>query len=216
MNPITSIETIISDISRGKMVIIVDDENRENEGDVIVAAQTVTRKQIAFMLKEVSGLFCIPVAYQLMNKFGFRLLPRKYCRSTNCYFAVPVDLRGNEITTGVSASDRHKLVKKLLDQDVTQRNFETPGYSFPLIARPNGILERQGHTEAVVEIVQLAGFLPIGITVEIVKEDGEMARLPDLITFARYHNLHIGTIADLLRYKTSQLDTSRTPSAVDR
>lgn len=199
MEPLVKINTIIEDITHGKLAILIDDEDRENEGDVFTAAETITKDQIAFMLKEASGLFCLPMEKQLASQAGFSLLPRKHSRSTGCYFTVPVDLRGESISTGVSASDRLKLIKKLLDPKISPDDFETPGHSFPLIARPKGVLDREGHTEAVVDVVKLAGFnKPIGVTVEIVREDGEMARLPDLIQFARKFDIRVGTIRELV------------------
>lgn len=202
MEPLVKIDTIIADIAAGKLAILVDDEDRENEGDVLGAAETITKDQIAFMLKEASGLFCLPMEKQLASQAGFSLLPRKHSRSTGCYFTIPVDLSGESISTGVSASDRLKLVKKLLDPNISPDDFETPGHSFPLIAQPRGVLDREGHTEAVVDVVKLAGFTkPVGVTVEIVREDGEMARLPDLIQFSRTFDIHVGTIRELVAYR---------------
>lgn len=204
MEPLVKINTIIGDIAHGKLAILVDNEDRENEGDVFAAAETITKDQIAFMLKEASGLFCLPMEKQVALQGGFSLLPRKHCRSTGCYFTTPVDLRGEDISTGVSASDRLKLIKKLIEPKISPDDFETPGHSFPLIARPRGVLDREGHTEAVVDVVKLASFnKSVGVTVEIVKEDGEMARLPDLIQFASKFKIHIGTIRELVAYRKS-------------
>lgn len=192
-------ETLIDAFRNGEIVIIVDDENRENEGDLIASATGATPETINFMITHGRGLVCVPMMPD--RAAALELDIPNHCRHDKyrTAFTQSVDaIAGN--TTGISAYDRARTVAKLLDQSSSANDFFSPGHMFPLIARPGGILERQGHTEAVVELARLAGLPPMGILCEIINDDGTMARVPDLHRYRQKHGLKMGTIADLLAY----------------
>ena len=199
-----SIESAIEDIKNGKLVIVVDDEDRENEGDFITAAQNVTPEIINFMSTHGRGLICAPLSNDLCEALN---LPAMVTDNTSLHatpFTVSIDLLGNGCTTGISASDRAKTVQALVNPATKAEDLGRPGHIFPLRARKGGVLRRAGHTEATVDLAKLAGFDAAGVLVEIMNEDGTMARLPELKEIAERFNLKIVSIKDLIAYKLSK------------
>jgi len=195
-----SIESVIGDIRRGKMVIVVDDEDRENEGDLIMAGQHVTPAAVNFMARFGRGLICVPTTSERLEQLGVARMVKENRESFRTDFQVSVDAaRG--ITTGISAADRAKTIQIMASPTTVPEDLVQPGHVFPLRARPGGVLQRAGHTEAAVDLVRLAGCRSIGVICEIMNDDGSMARLPDLIKFAGAHKLRIATIADLIAYR---------------
>jgi len=200
--PFSPIEDAIEDISNGKMVIVVDDEDRENEGDLVMAAQYATPEAINFMIKFGRGLVCLPVVESILDKFGVEDMVRDNQESQKTAFTVSVEASSKHgVTTGISAADRAKTIQVFIDSNSTKDDIVTPGHIFPLRAREMGVLKRAGHTEAAVDLARLAGLRPAGVICEIIKEDGEMARVPDLIDFAKKHRLKMVTIQDLIEYR---------------
>src|SRR5215470_11691444 len=198
-----SIEQVISDLKRGKMVIVVDDADRENEGDLIMAAQFVTPEAVNFMAKHGRGLICVPTTSERLTQLGIERMVRQNRETFKTDFQVSVDAaRG--ITTGISAADRAETIRIMAQPTAVPEDLVQPGHVFPLRARPGGVLQRAGHTEAAVDLVELAGCRPIGILCEIMKDDGSMARLPALLKFAKKHRLRICTIADLIQYRRTR------------
>ena len=198
---LNTIEEAIADIKVGKVVIVVDDENRENEGDFIIAASTVTPKIINFMATHGKGLICTPLVDERCDELGLELMVSKNTSSHRTAFTVSVDLLGHGCTTGISASDRAKTVKALINPDTRPEDLGRPGHIFPLRAKKGGVLRRCGHTEAATDLARLAGFEPAGVLVEIMNDDGTMARLPDLLKIAKKFNLRIISIKDLIAYR---------------
>ena len=197
-----SIKDAIDDIANGKMVIVVDDEDRENEGDLVMAAQFVTDDAINFMIKEARGLVCVPATDDVLDRFGLIDMVQQNEDHLKTAFTVSVDAHPSHgVTTGISTSDRAKTIRIFTNASMTDKDLVRPGHIFPLRARKMGVLKRAGHTEASVDLARLAGLPPVGIICEIIKEDGEMARLPDLSVFAKKHNLKIITIKDLIQYR---------------
>lgn len=196
-----SIESAIEDIKAGKMVIVVDDEDRENEGDFIIAARMVTPEVINFMSKEGRGLICAPLAEDRCDELKLDLMVNSNTSLHETPFTVSVDLLGHGCTTGISAHDRAKTVLALVDPDTKPSDLGRPGHIFPLRAKKGGVLRRTGHTEATIDLARLAGFEPAGVLVEIMNEDGTMARLPQLEEIARKFNLKIVSIKDLIEYR---------------
>lgn len=196
-----SIESAIEDIRAGKMVIVVDDEDRENEGDFIIAAKMVTPAVINFMSKEGRGLICAPLAEDRCDELGLELMVNSNTSLHETPFTVSVDLLGHGCTTGVSAQDRSKTIQALIDPVTKPSDLGRPGHIFPLKAKKGGVLRRAGHTEAAIDLARLAGFEPAGVLVEIMSEDGTMARLPQLEVIARTFNLRIISIKDLIEYR---------------
>ncbi len=195
-----SIEAVVADLQRGKMVIVVDDADRENEGDVIMAAQFVTPAAVNFMAKHGRGLICVPTTSERLQQLGIERMVRQNRETFKTDFQVSVDAaRG--ITTGISAGDRAETIRIMADPTAVPEDLVQPGHVFPLRARPGGVLQRAGHTEATVDLVQLAGCRPIGVICEIMSDDGSMARLPELLKFARKHRLRICSIADLIQHR---------------
>ncbi len=195
-----SIKEIIGDITAGKMVIMVDDEDRENEGDIVFAASHVTPEKVNFMMKHGRGLICTPISDEKAIKLGLTDMTAIAADSMKTAFTVSVDARLG-ITTGISASDRAQTIELLADPKRHAGDLVTPGHVFPLRAKEGGVLIRAGHTEAAVDLAKLAGLEPAGVICEIVNDDGTMARLPELETFAKKHNLKIGTIKSLIEYR---------------
>ncbi len=195
------IEEAIKDIKAGKVVIVVDDEDRENEGDFIAAAETVTPEIINFMATHGRGLICAPITRQRCEQLDLDLMVPKNTALHETPFTVSVDLKGKGCTTGISASDRAKTVKALADPKTKPGELARPGHIFPLRAREGGVLQRAGHTEASIDLARLSGLQPSGVLVEIMKEDGSMARLPDLFKIARRFDLKIISIEDLIAYR---------------
>ena len=193
------IKSAIRDLQNGKMIIVTDDEMRENEGDLVFSAEKVTPEMINFMTKEGRGLICVPMEESLACRLNFH--PMVANPDGNCNFSVSVDARKGT-TTGISAADRTMTIKKILDKDSSPKDFIRPGHMFPLIAKSGGVLVRAGHTEATVDLMKLAGLMPIGVICEIMNEDGTMARMPQLEVFAKKHKLKIITIKDLIEYRS--------------
>ena len=196
-----SIESAIEDIKLGKLVVVVDDEDRENEGDFVVAATEVTPEVINFMSKHGRGLICAALPEERCDELGLELMVNNNTALHETAFTVSVDLLGNGCTTGISAQDRAKTVQALIDPGTNASDLARPGHIFPLRAKKGGVLRRAGHTEAVVDLARLAGLPPGGVLVEIMNEDGTMARLDDLIQVAKQFDLKIISIKDLIEYR---------------
>lgn len=197
---ISKIEDIIEDARNGKMFILVDHEDRENEGDLVIPAQMATPDAINFMAKHGRGLICLTLPGARIDALGLPLMASQNSSRHETAFTVSIEAREG-VSTGISAHDRARTVAVAIDASKGAADIATPGHVFPLRARDGGVLVRAGHTEAAVDISRLAGLNPSGVICEIMKEDGEMARLPDLIAFAQLHNLKIGTISDLIAYR---------------
>ncbi len=198
---ISSIEEVLQDIREGKMVIIVDDEDRENEGDVMIAAEKVTPEAVTFMARFACGLICLSLTEERVKHLDLPLMVQENTSPYNTAFTVSIEAKEG-ITTGISAYDRARTIQVAIDPKSTADDISRPGHIFPLAARTGGVLVRVGHTEASVDLARLAGLNPSGVICEVMKEDGTMARLPDLEIFAEKHGLKIVTIADLIKYKT--------------
>jgi 3,4-dihydroxy 2-butanone 4-phosphate synthase/GTP cyclohydrolase II len=198
---LNTIEEAIEDIREGKIIIVVDDEDRENEGDFLTAARNVTPEIINFMATYGRGLICAPLIEDRCDELGLELMVRDNSATYETPFTVSVDLIGHGCTTGISASDRSKTVKALIDPSTKPEELGKPGHIFPLRAKKGGVLRRAGHTEAAIDLARLAGFEPAGLIVEILNEDGTMARLPELIQIAKKFNLKIVSIEDLIKYR---------------
>lgn len=196
----SKIEAAIEDFKRGRMLVVVDDEDRENEGDLIMAAELATNEEINFMMKEGRGLICVPLSKSIADRLELTPMEKVNTEAHNCNFTVSVDYK-HDTSTGISASDRAKTINALTDPKSRAEDFARPGHIFPLIAQEGGVLVRAGHTEAAVDLAQLAGLSSAGVLCEIVKDDGEMARMPDLVEFAEKHDLKIITIQDLIAYR---------------
>jgi len=198
-----SIESVIADIRKGKMVVVVDDADRENEGDLILAAQFVTPAAINFMARFGRGLICVPTTSERLEQLGIGRMVRENRESFRTDFQVSVDAaRG--ITTGISAADRAETIRILAEPTAVPEDLVQPGHVFPLRARPGGVLQRAGHTEAAVDLATLAGCRSIGVLCEILNDDGTMARLPQLLKFAKKHKLKICTIEDLIQFRRTR------------
>ncbi len=198
---LNSIEEAIEDIRSGKIVIVVDDEDRENEGDFVTAARNVSPEVINFMATHGRGLICAPLIEDRCDELDLDLMVHSNSAAYETPFTVSVDLIGHGCTTGISASDRYKTVKALIDPNIKPEELGKPGHIFPLRAKRGGVLRRAGHTEASIDLARLAGFEPAGVIVEILNEDGTMARLPQLVKIADRFDLKIITIEDLIKYR---------------
>ena len=198
---LNSIEDAINDIRLGKVVVVVDDENRENEGDFIAAAEKVTPEMINFMALHGRGLICAPLTETRCDELGLNMMVQNNTVLHNTQFTVSVDLIGNGCTTGISTSDRSKTIKALVEANTKLHDLGRPGHIFPLKAKNGGVLRRTGHTEAAVDLARLAGLQPAGILVEILNDDGSMARLPELRKVAEKFDLKIISIEDLVAYR---------------
>lgn len=198
---LNTIEEAIEDIKLGKIIIVVDDEDRENEGDFLAAADMVTPEMINFMAIHGRGLICAPIIEDRCEELGLELMVGKNTAEYETPFTVSVDLIGNGCTTGISASDRSKTIKALVDPNTNPEILGKPGHIFPLKARKGGVLRRAGHTEAAIDLARLAGLYPAGVIVEIMNDNGTMARMPELIEIANKHQLKIVTIKDLIEYR---------------
>ncbi len=198
---LNTIEEAIEDIKNGKVVIVVDDENRENEGDFIAAAEKVTPEMINFMATHGRGLICAPITEDRRNELELEMMVQNNTVMHHTQFTVSVDLIGNGCTTGISVHDRAKTIQALVNDDTKGFDLGKPGHIFPLRAKNGGVLRRTGHTEAAVDLARLAGFKPAGILVEILNEDGTMARLPQLIKVAKQFDLKLISIEDLVAYR---------------
>ena len=198
---LNTIEEAIEDIKQGKIVIVVDDENRENEGDFIAAAEKVTPEMINFMTHYGRGLLCAPLLEKRCKELGLDMMVENNTVLHHTQFTVSIDLKGEGCTTGISVFDRAKTIKALVKPETNPEDFGRPGHIFPLKAKEGGVLRRTGHTEAAVDLARLAGLEPAGILIEILNEDGSMARLPQLMKVAEKHNLKIISIEDLVAYR---------------
>jgi 3,4-dihydroxy 2-butanone 4-phosphate synthase/GTP cyclohydrolase II len=198
---ISRTEDAIRDVREGKMVIIVDDEDRENEGDVMIASEKVTPEIITFMARYACGLICLSLTEEKAKTLDLPLMVQENTSQHNTAFTVSIEAKEG-VTTGISAHDRAKTIQVVIDDNSTPNDLVRPGHVFPLMARTGGVLVRVGHTEASVDLARLAGLKASGVICEIMKEDGTMARLPDLEVFAEKHGLKICTVADLIKYKT--------------
>ncbi len=198
--PLATIEEAIEAYARGEFLVVVDDEDRENEGDLIIAADAMTMEKMNFMIRYTSGVICAPMSDERADQLDLSLMVVENTESMKTAFTVSVDLIGGT-TTGISAADRSATVKALADLDRIGTDFARPGHIFPLRARKGGVLKRAGHTEAAVDLCAMADRRPVGVLSEIVNEDGTMARVPELEKFAEEHNLLFITIADLIRYR---------------
>ena len=198
---LNTIEEAIEEIRNGKMIIVVDDEDRENEGDFLTAARNVTTEMVNFMATEGRGLVCVPLTEERCDELNLDLMVGKNTAQFETPFTISVDLIGHGTSTGISAYDRAMTIQALVNPKTNPSELGKPGHIFPLRARTNGVLRRAGHTEAAIDFARLAGFEPAGCIVEIMNEDGTMARLPDLMKVAAKHNMKIVSIADLIKYR---------------
>jgi 3,4-dihydroxy 2-butanone 4-phosphate synthase/GTP cyclohydrolase II len=198
---LNTIEEAIEDIRQGKVIIVVDDEDRENEGDFVAAAEKVTPEMINFMARHGRGLICAPLTEKRCKELGLSVMVNNNTDPMETAFTVSVDLRGDGVTTGISASDRAKTVLALANENTKPHDLARPGHIFPLIAKQGGVLRRTGHTEAAIDFARLAGFKPAGVIVEIMNEDGSMARLPELVEVARKFDLKLVSIEALVAYR---------------
>lgn len=197
-----TIEEAIADLKEGKIVIVVDDDNRENEGDFIVLAEKATPEAVNFMATNGRGLICTPITESLAQKLNLHPMVEVNTDPHGTAFTVSVDHKSN--ATGISAFERSKTITSLLEDNAVAEDFKRPGHTFPLIAKAGGVLQRPGHTEAAVDLAKLCGAKPAGVICEIMKEDGTMARVPDLVEVAKRFQLKFITIADLIQYRKQQ------------
>ena len=196
-----NIEDAIESVGKGEVIIVVDDENRENEGDFLAAAEKITPKIINFMAKEGRGLICVPLSEKRCKEIKLDRMVSNSADPMGTAFTISVDLKGKGVTTGISAKDRALTIKALVDDKTKSNDFSKPGHIFPLIGKEGGVLRRTGHTEAAIDFARLAGMKPAGVIVEIMNEDGSMARLPELYKVSRKFGLKIVSIEDLVAYR---------------
>ncbi|MBU6248101.1 MAG: 3,4-dihydroxy-2-butanone-4-phosphate synthase [Xanthomonadaceae bacterium] len=208
--PFNTIPEILEDIRAGRMVVILDDEDRENEGDIVMAAQMVRPEDVNFMVREARGLLCLTLTEQRTRQLGLRPMVSDNTSPYHTNFTVSIEA-AEGVTTGISAHDRARTIQVAVKSDAKPQDLSQPGHVFPLTAQPGGVLTRAGHTEAGCDLAALAGLEPAAILIEILHEDGSMARRPELEVFAKKHGLKIGTIADLIRYR---LETEKTVERV--
>ena len=198
---LNTIEEAIEDIRQGKVIIVVDDEDRENEGDFLAAAEKVTPEMINFMATHGRGLICAPLTESRCKELDLHAMVRNNTDHMETAFTVSVDLKGNGVTTGISAADRAKTILSLVDENTKPYDLARPGHIFPLVAKQGGVLRRTGHTEAAIDFARLAGFKSAGVIVEIMNEDGTMARLPQLVEVAKKFDLKLVSIEALVAYR---------------
>ncbi|HSK41067.1 MAG TPA: 3,4-dihydroxy-2-butanone-4-phosphate synthase [Arenibaculum sp.] len=206
---LSSPEEIVEEARHGRMFVLVDDEDRENEGDLAIPAQWCTPETINFMARFGRGLICLAMDRPMIERLGLPLMARQNASRHETAFTVSIEAREG-VTTGISAADRARTVQVAINPESGPQDIATPGHVFPLLARDGGVLVRAGHTEAAVDIARLAGLIPAGVICEIMNDDGTMARLPDLVRFAQFHGIKVGTIADLIGYRR------RTETIVER
>jgi len=197
---LSSIEEILEDARQGKMFILVDDENRENEGDLVIPAAKADAEAINFMARYGRGLICLALTQQRSSELGLGVLSKRNASRHDTAFTISIEAKEG-VTTGISAADRGQTIKVAIDPDCDATDISTPGHVFPLVAREGGVLVRTGHTEAAVDIARLAGLPPAGVICEIMNDDGTMARMPDLVKFSQFHGIKIATIADLIEHR---------------
>ena len=196
-----NIEDAIESIRKGEVIIVVDDENRENEGDFLAAAEKITPTIINFMAKEGRGLICVPLSEKRCKEIKLDRMVSNSADPMGTAFTISVDLKGKGVTTGISAKDRALTIKALVNENTKSNDFSKPGHIFPLIGKEGGVLRRTGHTEAAIDFARLAGMKPAGVIVEIMNEDGSMARLPELYKVSKKFGLKIVSIEDLVAYR---------------
>jgi 3,4-dihydroxy 2-butanone 4-phosphate synthase/GTP cyclohydrolase II len=199
-DPLTRVEIALADLRAGKMIILVDDEDRENEGDLVIAAEKVTPEAINFMAMHARGLICLTLTSRQVERLQLPMMASNNQSPYHTAFTVSIEAREG-VTTGISAADRAHTVRTAIRPDAGPRNIVTPGHMFPLRARDGGVLERVGQTEGSVDLARLAGLDPSGVICEVVRDDGTMARLPDLLAFGEAHRLHLCAVADLIKYR---------------
>ena len=206
---LSKIEDAVNDIKRGKFVIVVDDENRENEGDLVLAAEKVTANKINYMIQHARGFVCMPILGVRLNQLKIPPMVN-HNNIHRCMFSISIDYK-NGTTTGISPADRAATISALIDEKIKAEEFAMPGHLFPIFARKGGVLERQGHTEASIELAKLAGLYPAAVICEIINDDGTMAKLPDIFEFSKKHNdMKIVSIQDLVDYiKNQKVNKSR-------
>ncbi|HEX9461156.1 MAG TPA: 3,4-dihydroxy-2-butanone-4-phosphate synthase [Alphaproteobacteria bacterium] len=197
---LSKIEDVIEDARNGRMFILIDDEDRENEGDLVIPAQMATPESINFMAKHGRGLICLTLTRARCEQLGLKLMSPENLSRHQTAFTMSIEAREG-VTTGISASDRARTIAVAIDPDKGARDIVSPGHVFPLMARDGGVLVRAGHTEAAIDVARLAGLNPSGVICEIMNDDGSMARLPDLVKFAQFHGLKVATIADLIAHR---------------
>jgi 3,4-dihydroxy 2-butanone 4-phosphate synthase/GTP cyclohydrolase II len=196
-----SVEAAIGEMRAGRMIVVVDDEDRENEGDLTIAAEKITPEAINFMATHGRGLICLAMTGERLDELGLPPMVRHNTAMCGTGFTVSIDLKGRGVTTGISAHDRAETIKATLDPNIDPEEFGKPGHVFPLRARDGGVLVRRGQTEAAVDLASLAGLYPAGVICEIVNDDGTMARVPDLVRFCKKHDLLMISVAELARYR---------------
>lgn len=204
MKRVVSVQEAIADVRQGKIIIVVDDEQRENEGDFIVAAEHITPEKVNFMLQRGRGIMCVALPPERCDALQLRMMVEKNSSLLGTPFTVSVDLLGGRQQTGVSASDRAATIRALVDPATQPADLGRPGHIFPLRAQSGGVLEREGHTEATVDLTRLAGLRAGGVLIEVMNDDGTMARLPELIRLAEQYDLHIVTIKNLIAFRKNQ------------
>src|ERR1700689_4392862 len=198
-----SIDSVLTDLRKGRMVVVVDDADRENEGDLIMAAECVSPAAVNFMARHGRGLICVPTLYERLKQLGIEQMVVQNTENYRTDFQVSVDA-AKGISTGISAADRALTIKIMANPTAVPEDLVQPGHVFPLRSRPGGVLQRAGHTEAAVDLAELAGCRPIGVLCEILNDDGTMARLPQLLKFAKKHKLKICTIEDLIHFRRTR------------
>jgi 3,4-dihydroxy 2-butanone 4-phosphate synthase/GTP cyclohydrolase II len=199
-DPLVRVQLAIEDIAAGRMVILVDDEDRENEGDLVIAAEKCTPAAINFMATHARGLICLSLTTEQVDRLGLPLMSTHNQSPYNTAFTVSIEARDG-VSTGISAADRARTVLAAIRPDATRRDVVTPGHMFPLRARDGGVLERVGQTEGSVDLARMAGLLPAGVICEVMRDDGEMARLPDLVEFGKKHGIRVVAVADLIKWR---------------
>ena len=198
---LSDIPTLLDDISAGRMVILMDDEDRENEGDLIIAAEKITPAVVNFFATEACGLICMPITPERAKQLNLPLMVRDNRSQHETNFTVSIDAT-SQVGPGISAAQRAHTILQAVAEDATPKDIQQPGHIFPLVAKPGGVLKRAGHTEAGVDLARMAGLAPAAVIVEIMNPDGTMARRPELEIFAKQHQLNMGTIADLIEYRS--------------
>lgn len=201
-----SVDDAIAELRAGRMIVVADDEDRENEGDLTMAAEMITPQAINFMATHGRGLICLAMTGQRLDDLELGLMVPENSALHDTAFTVSIDFNGRGATTGISAYDRAQTIKAAVDPTTRPQDFARPGHVFPLRARPGGVLERRGQTEAAVDLARMAGLCPAGVICEIVNDDGTMARVPDLVRFCKKHGLMMITVADLVRYRLAADD----------
>ena len=199
-NKLATIDEIIESFKLGELIILVDDEDRENEGDLIVAADVLNPEHINFMIKEGRGLVCAPISREVAKNISLNLMDG-VSNELDTQYTASVDLKSDIVTTGISAEDRYETIKKLSDPKATKDDFNIPGHIFPLMGMQGGVLRRPGHTEAALELCKIVGFNEVAVVCEVIRDDGKMARLDDLLDFGLKHSIKVGTIKDLIEYR---------------